>query len=108
MKDLALVSRYFHDTVSSILYRHIRHTFTEADGEDGLMPVDLLAAVLETLAGGHHDYAKYIKSFSVDAESGTCAKKITHELKYDCSSGKLLNALLLAALKHASTLETFM
>jgi hypothetical protein len=107
MKDLALVSREFHDTVSSILYRHIHHTFNEADDEDGLIPVELLAAVLETLAGGDHNYAKYIKSFSIDAESSSCAKKITHELKYDCSSGKLLNALLLAALKNASTLETF-
>ncbi|CRG89281.1 hypothetical protein PISL3812_06317 [Talaromyces islandicus] len=107
MKDLALVSRDFHDTVSSILYRRIHHTFTEADDEDGLIPVDLLAAVLETLAGGDHNYAKYIKSFSIDAESSSSAKKISHELKYDCSSGKLLNALLLAALKNASTLETF-
>ncbi|KAH8698775.1 hypothetical protein BGW36DRAFT_150391 [Talaromyces proteolyticus] len=107
MKNLALVSREFHDIVCALLYRHIHHTFAEGDAENGHMPVEVLAAILETLAGGDHNYAAYVKSFSIAAGSDSCADKIAHELKYDCSSGKLLNALVQAALKKASTLESF-
>jgi len=108
MKDLALVSRDFHDTVSSILYRHIHHTFTEPAYEDARPPVELLAAILQTLAGGHYDYAKYTKSLSITVDTSLCARKVADELAYDSSAGKLFNALLHAALKNASALETFM
>jgi hypothetical protein len=104
---LAAVSRSFHELAAAEIYRNVHQCFPDRDRDQSQLSVDSLAAVLETLTTGEHDYARFVKSLSIDAESDGCADQTARDFKYENSAGKFLNTLVLAALKKIPTLETF-
>lgn len=107
LANLAAVSHSFHELASAELYRNVHQCFPDYDRSKSQPSVDRLAAILETLITGAHDYARFVKSMSIDAESDGCASQTARDFKYDHSAGKFLNTLMLAALKKIPALESF-
>jgi len=89
------------------LYRTLNHVFSENDRGSGRPSIDHLAAALETLTSSDYNYARFIKEISIDTTSAVSGADRSRDCKFEYISSKLLNALLLAALKRTVALETF-
>jgi hypothetical protein len=107
LPNLSRVSRSFRDLAAAQLYRTLSHVFSENDRGSGRPSIDHLAAALETLTSSDYNYARFIKEISIDTASAISSTDRSRDSKFEYISSKLLNALLLAALKRTVALETF-
>ena len=110
--SLQLVSSQFHSLASARLYSVLRFILTHADAPNYYSkPNTRLAYALHTFATSDHDYAQYVRAFSLelsDRDADDVKQRILSKYHFEEEATKYLNTALLLMLRKASTLETFM
>ena len=110
--SLQLVSSHFHSLASARLYSVLKFILTHADASSYYSkPYTRLANVLHTFATSDHDYAQYLKLFSLELserDSDEVKQRILSKYHFEEEATKYLNTALLLMLRKAKSLEAFM
>ena len=100
------MSKAVRELAAAELYHNLGHTFNEDPVSK--LNIDYLAGFLETLATSDYNYAGHVKEVVMDTGyAGGKGEQACRQFCYDLTCGKLLNTLLLAALKRTNSLEGF-
>ena len=82
--------------------------FPDEDDPSADLPIDSLAAGLDTFVTSDYDYAQHLREIILESLSGgDKGERAYRQYLYDASCGKFMNTLLLLTLRKAKVLETF-
>lgn len=106
--SLSLVCKRFRDFAASLLYRHFHIVFPDEEDPYYESPIDSLASGLHTFTTSDYDYAKHLRSISVETLSVGKKAEIAYKPFHAADScGKFMNTLLLLTLRKAQSLDSF-